>query len=127
MQLIALGLGKPEHAERYCGALAPSHTCFTDTTNDSYYAWGLRQRTFGETLANSVNIVRVSVRAAAAGHRQGAPTGDVQMMPGAFIVDTQGVIRYAYYGQYAGDDPDIAELVAVGQALHTKTDHPTGG
>jgi hypothetical protein len=117
LQLIALGLGKPEHADRYCGTLAPSQTCFAAPTNDPYYAWGLRQGTLGDALANSVNIVVASVKAAADGHRQGAATGDIQMMPGTFIVDTNGVIRYAYYGKYAGDDPDIAELVAAAQAL----------
>lgn len=118
MQLIALGLGKPEHAERYCGKLAPSHLCFADTTNDSYYAWGLRQGSIVEGVANGINLLRASVVAARNGHSQGKSTGDIQMMPGTFIVDTNGVIRYTYYSKYAGDDPEIAELVAAAQALH---------
>ena len=117
LQLVALGLGRPEHAERYCGELAPGHTCFADSTNDAYYAWGLRQGTLTEALANSVNILRASLRATANGQRQGSATGDTHMLPGTFIVDTKGVIRYAYYGKYAGDDPAIAELAAVGWAL----------
>jgi hypothetical protein len=52
--------------------------------------------------------------------RRGKATGDFQMMPGAFIVDTHGVIRYAYYGQYAGDDPPIDELIAAAQALRAE-------
>ena len=116
--MIALGLGKPEHAERYCGTLAPSLTCFADTTNDSYYAWGLRQGALTEGLANSINIMRASLKAARNGHTQGKSTGDVQMLPGTFIVDTDGMVRYAYYSKYAGDDPEIAELVAATQALH---------
>jgi AhpC/TSA antioxidant enzyme len=117
LQLIALGLGKPEHAERYCGTLAPSLTCFADTTNDSYYAWGLRQGTLAEGLANSLNILRASAKAARNGHTQGKSTGDVYMLPGTFIVDTSGLIRYACYSKFAGDDPEIAELITVAQSL----------
>lgn len=114
---MALGLGKPEHAERYCGKLAPSLICFADTTNDSYYAWGLRQGTLTEGLANSINILRASMKASANGHVQGKSTGDVYMMPGTFIVDAGGIIRYAYYSKYAGDDPEITELITVAKSL----------
>lgn len=117
LQLIALGLGKPEHAERYCGTLAPSHACFADTTNDAYYAWGLRQGTLTEGLANSINILRASAKAARKGHVQGKSTGDIHMMPGTFIVDTNGIVQYAYYSKYAGDDPEITDLVAMVHSL----------
>ena len=120
LQLIVIGLGKPEHAARYCGQLAPSQTCFVDTTNDAYHAWGLRRGSVREGLANSLTILRASAQAAAAGHLPGMATGDVQMMPGTFIVDTAGVVRYAYYSRFPGDDPEIAELVAAGNALRSR-------
>lgn len=28
-----------------------------------------------------------------------------------FIVDRDGIIRYAHYGKHAGDHPDIADLL----------------
>ena len=45
LQLLAVGLGEPKHAARYCGKLAPSQTCFAATANDPYYEWGLYQYT----------------------------------------------------------------------------------
>ncbi len=121
LQLLALGLGRPEHAERYCGRLAPSLTCFADTTNDAYYAFGLRQGTMTEAIQNAFNIAKVSAKAVADGFMQGKATGDAQMMPGTFIVDQQGIIRYAYYSQYAGDDPEIPVLLEAVRGMKSQT------
>lgn len=118
LQLLAVGLGRPEHAAHYCGRLAPSLTCFADTTNDAYYAFGLRQGTITEAIQNALNIAKVSAKALANGFVQGRATGDAQMMPGTFIVDQQGVIRYAYYSQYAGDDPEIPVLLEAARGMN---------
>ena len=60
LQLLAVGLGRPEHAVHYCGRLAPSQICFVDTTNDAYYAFGLRQGTAGEALQNAKALERAT-------------------------------------------------------------------
>jgi len=119
LQLLAVGLGRPEHAAHYCGRLAPSQTCFVDTTNDAYYAFGLRQGTAGEALQNAFNIAKVSAKAIANGFVQGKATGDTHMLPGTFIVDRQGIIRYAYYSQYAGDDPEIPVLLEAARGMNS--------
>lgn len=117
LQLVALALGEPKHAERYCGKLAPNMECFADDKNDGYYAWGLRQGTAGEFLTQGLNVLKASAKAFAAGHMQGATTGDARMLPGTFIVDRVGVIQFAYYSEYAGDDPAIDVLVTEANRL----------
>jgi peroxiredoxin len=57
------------------------------------------------------DAIAAGARAAREGHRQGQATGDQQRLPGTFIIDAQGIVRYAYYGKHAGDQPDLAELV----------------
>lgn len=116
-QLLALGLGEPKHAARYCGKLAPHLTCFADTVNDGYYAWGLRQGTMSEFAAQSFNVLKASAKAMLDGQMQGAATGDAQMLPGTFIIDRDGIVRYAYYSKYAGDDPTIESLIQQAVAL----------
>lgn len=105
LQLLAVGLGEAKHAERYCGKLAPSLTCFASTTNDPYYAWGLYQGSREQLAEHGMDIMKASFKALLNGQIQGGATGDTHMLPGTFIVDRDGIIRYAYYGQYAGDDP----------------------
>ena len=48
---------------------------------------------------------------AAEGFLQGAATGDAAMLSGTFVVTSDGVIQYAYYGEHAGDHPDLGELL----------------
>ena len=51
------------------------------------------------------------------GHAQGRSTGDIRMIPGTFIIDQKGIIRYAHYNRYAGDDPEISDLISVANLL----------
>ena len=115
LQVVAVGIGEPKHARRYCGKLAPSATCFTNKHTEMHKLYGLRQGTWGHFLNGS--ILKAAAQAWRAGFRQGQSTGDVTMLPGTFVLDKDGVIQYAYYSAHAGDHPDIAEITAVGHKL----------
>ncbi len=115
LQVIAVGIGRPTHAERYCGKLTPKTTCLTDETTDSHESYGLRQGTL-KSLA-SLGVIKASLRAMSGGNRQGQATGDQKMLPGTFIVDRAGHIRYTYYSEHAGDHPDIQTLIETARAL----------
>jgi len=106
--VVAVALGEPKHAERYCGKLAPSIDCYCNQEADVYEAYGLQRA--GITSLLNPGLAKATMRAASRGHAQGKATGDVKMLPGTFIVDTEGVIRYAYYSSHAGDHPDLLEL-----------------
>ena len=117
LQLLAVRLGEAKHAERYCGKLAPSLTCFAATTNDPYYTWGLHQASAADMRTHGFDILKASAKALFNGQIQGAATGDVAMLTGTFIVDQDGIIRYAYYSEYVGDDPAIDVLVKQAETL----------
>ncbi|MBC8099916.1 MAG: hypothetical protein H7Y11_10775, partial [Armatimonadetes bacterium] len=36
LQVVAVGIGEPKHATRYCGTLAPGIDCLTRTDTDLY-------------------------------------------------------------------------------------------
>ncbi len=110
LQVVAIGLGQPKYAERYCGKLAPSLTCLTNEEPELNHAYGLTRAGIFQLISPSG--MRNGVRASRAGFKQGKATGDVRMLPGTFVVDTNGVVLYAYYSDNAGDHPDIAELLA---------------
>ncbi len=105
---MAVALGEPKHAERYCGKLAPSIDCYCNQTTEVYEAYGLQQMSVLGMLNPA--MYKASLRASSAGHRQGQATGDTRMLPGTFVVDTAGIIQYAYYSAHAGDHPDLKEL-----------------
>jgi peroxiredoxin len=115
LQVIGVAMGRPKHAERYCGKLAPSVTCLTDETTLPYQIYGLQQGKLNELI--SAAVVFASVRALARGSTQGETIGDAKMLPGTFIVDKHGIIQYAYYSKHAGDHPNIADLIAAANTL----------
>ncbi len=115
MQSVAVAMGETKHAERYCGELAPDVTCVLQEDADPYKAYGLTQGGVKELM--SFDVLKAGIRSYAKGHRQGQVMGDTRMLPGAFIVDTHGKIRYAYYGKHAGDHPPMHELLEVGKSL----------
>jgi peroxiredoxin len=118
LRLVGVGLGKPEHAANICSRIAPSVTCIVDSEKSAYVQYGLRQGTILQLFGP--RVLAAGARAASAGHFQSQKTGDPMMMPGTFIVDSQGIIRYAHYSEHAGDHPPIQELLAAGQQLRNQ-------
>ncbi len=110
LQLVAVAMGEPKHARRYCGKLTADITCLTNKEGDVYRAYGIGK--VGWSSVMNPGQIKASVRAAAAGHVQGKATGDVARLGATFIVDGDGVIRYAHYASHAGDHPDLERLLA---------------
>ncbi|MBN1964653.1 MAG: redoxin domain-containing protein [Anaerolineae bacterium] len=115
LQVVAVGMGESKHAQRYCGKLAPSIDCLTDESYAAYGVYGLQQAGVKELL--NPGMVTASVRAFSGGYRQGQAEGDVRMLPGTFIIDRQGIVRFAYYSAHAGDHPPLADLFNAAAVL----------
>lgn len=109
LRTVAVALGEPKHAQRYCPQLAPSATCLCDSDTAAHRTFGLKR---GNLLQLAGPQVVVSaLRAAQAGHSQGQTTGDPAVLSATFVVDQRGTIRYAYYSKFAGDHPDLTALL----------------
>ena len=109
LKSVAVGIGEPKHAVNYCGKLAPSLTCLVNKTIDVHLTYGLRRGGWGSML--NPKLYANSARAAQAGFTQGRATGDIAMLGGIFVVDQQGLIRYSYINEVAGDYPPIPEIL----------------
>ena len=115
LSVAAIGIGEPKHAERYCGQLAPSITCLINPTLEAYRAFGLKEGSALQLVGPKTLLA--SAGAAMRGFTQGKNTGNPLMLGGVFVIDPQGVIRLARYDEYAGDHPDLAEVVTAVQRL----------
>lgn len=109
LQVVAVAMGEPKHSERYCKSIAPSVRCLVKKDTEAYKAYGLEQAGLRELL--SLNVFTQGLKAATSGHTGGAPIGDVRMMPGTFLVDRQGIVRYTYYSADIADHPSFEELL----------------
>ncbi len=114
MQVIAISMGEPKHAQRYCGRFAPHIDCLVDNSTRAYDAYGLSRGGTKEFLTLN-NALRFS-ELAAQGIFIGETIGDPLMMPGFFIVDQNGVVRYTYYAKEASDHPEMADVIRAAQS-----------
>jgi hypothetical protein len=53
------------------------------------------------------------LKALSKGHKPGIPRDDIMQMPGVFLLDTSGNIRYAHYSKDPSDNPSIGTLLAL--------------
>ncbi|OGL59499.1 MAG: hypothetical protein A3J27_07415 [Candidatus Tectomicrobia bacterium RIFCSPLOWO2_12_FULL_69_37] len=93
------------------GALGAPFPCLGDPTGEAYDAFGLGR---GE-MAQMFNLHTLSrgVWAYLRGHRQTKPVGDRSRLPGAFLIDGAGRIRWGHRGRDAVDHPAASTLLAA--------------
>jgi len=113
--VVAIGLGEPRHAQRIGGRLAPDITVLAAPTAAAYAAYGIVRASMMQIL--SPRTFAAGARAALGGSVQTQPTGDQQMVGGTFVVDRQGVVRFAHYDAFPGDKPDLDRILALGRRL----------
>jgi peroxiredoxin len=116
LKIYSVGIGEPKHAERYCGRLTPNTECFSNEDASAYYEYGFGQMGLKELL--NLDFVRNTLRALANGNIQTEMTGDGRMIGGHFIIDQDGIIRYAFYSETAGDHPTFGEILHHARMLH---------
>lgn len=104
-------------ADQFCDRrnITGAMLCLSDSERTAYAAFGLAQVYLGDLFAPSV--VGRGIQAALHGHFVGMPKGDIFQMPGVFIVDTAGAVRYAHRHKDISDNPANADLLAALEAL----------
>lgn len=109
--IAAVAIGRPAHAARYCGSI----TCLADAECTVYQTYGLRDGGLKEL--GSLDVLAAGMRAAVKGYLPGQPVGNALMMPGTFVIDRSGIVRYAYYSKHAGDHPPVADLMSAVRSI----------
>ncbi len=112
---VVIAQGQPKHAERYGIRLAPSLTSLVRDNTDVYASYGLERANLSQLA--SLEVLRGGARAFSQGYIGGPIVGDPTMMPGTFIVDGNGVLRFAYYSRNISDHPRIESLIAEAHKL----------
>jgi peroxiredoxin len=109
-QLVALTMGNVEQTNQFRESFDAPFTFLADSKQTAYRAYGLARGTLGQIAGPSVWLpsLRALVRGGA-----GKAVGDVRQMPGSFVVDQAGTVRYAHYPAHQADRPRLDEIVRV--------------
>ena len=116
-KLGLITVGQPGDTDEFCRnrLLYPAFVCLSDPDKAAYSAYGLA-RGSGSELINS-HVVSRGFQATLHGHFLGMPKGDPFQMPGLFIVDRTGIVRYAHRHRDVADNPPNAELFTALESM----------
>jgi peroxiredoxin len=114
--VVTIGLGTAADAAGMRDWLKIPFPIFAAATTEPYAAWGLGRATSAKVL--NPGVITSGIRALSKGARQGKATGDTMQLPGSFLVDQAGVIRWAHPGNHPGDIASVDELLkAIAETL----------
>lgn len=110
-QVVLAGLGRAEQAEKFRAEFSLSFPIICDPQKELYSMFGLGRGTV-RTMASATVLIR-GLRAMYQGYTPGIPHGDMMQMPGVFLIDIDGNIRYAHYSKDPSDHPPVDSLLKL--------------
>jgi peroxiredoxin len=114
-RVVLVGLGTPEDAAAFKDRFAIPFPLFVDPDKALFKAFHLKQASATSFLSPGMAVKGMS--AMFRGYGIGMPTGDVRQLPGVFIIDAEGVVRYRYLAEGPADHPDPDVLLEEIQAV----------
>jgi peroxiredoxin len=110
--VVLIGLGSPDQAESFCVRWRLPFACLTSPDRSAHRAYGLRRGTTNQLAGPAVWLPWL--RNQVTGKPQGRfGQGDVAQLPGTFVVDTGGIVRYTHVGRRSSDNPPNDEVLAA--------------
>ncbi len=114
-RVVAVMQGTAAQAAALCSGYRVPFPCLADPDLDTYKTFGLKRGSTSEVLGPA--NWSAALGAIRQGHFGGRAIGDVMQLPGTFIVDRGGIVRYAKYATSASDHPSTADLIAALRAI----------
>ena len=113
-EVLAVTMGTPEQAAAFRAKLDAPFPMLADAGREAYRAFGLKRGSVNQVLGPKtwLPLTKATFRAGV-----GKPVGDVWQMPGTFVVDRQGIIRYAHYPANQSQRPSNEELLKTLESL----------
>jgi peroxiredoxin len=115
--IVLIGQGGAKGAAKFCAEKEVPFTCLADPRKEAYRAFGLKRGSPREFTGPQMlgRYVKANLRRET---RQGSIVGhDVRQMPGTFVVDTGGVVRFAHRNRDSADNPSNQAILSVLQRI----------
>lgn len=103
--------GDAAQAQALCDRFGAPFPCLADPSREGYRTYGLKRGSVMEVMGPAA-ILR-GARAASKGHFVERVRGDAFQMPGTFIIDRDGLVRYTRYARHSADHPSVEELIVA--------------
>ena len=113
-QVVLVGLGSCEETAAFKARFDVPFAMIADPQKRLFAAFKLKQTSLAGLLSPGVAVKGLA--AMAKGQGMGMPTGDIRQLPGVFIIDRAGCLRFSHYGRDPADHPSPARLLEVLQS-----------
>ena len=122
-RIVLVGLGTVEETAAFKAQYNVPFSMVADPEKQLFKAFQLKQATPKALL--SAGMAMKGLAALAKGHGIGIPKGDVRQLPGVFIIDTDGRIRFSHFAKDPADHPAADDLLRFLQSNRDRIS-PTG-
>ena len=109
-RIVAVSFGTPYWANAWLEETQAPFPVWLDPEKKSYALYGLSRSARG---AWGVKNLWFYAQALARGQKLQGNRGETDQMGGNFIIDSQGIVRFAYPSQDPTDRPPISQLIEI--------------
>lgn len=117
--VVYVGMADPQYTEKFRKDLSIDANIICDPERELYRAFGLGSGTLGQLLGPRVVLNATALMLK--GRVMRRPIGDPKQMPGVFIIDQTGSIRWASKAGHAAEMVSSADIDAVFERLTTNS------
>ena len=111
-----IGLGSPQQASAFCAERHVGVDCVTSPDRSAHRAYGLRRGSFDQVAGPRVWLPWLRNQLGER-HQGRFGQGDVAQLPGTFVVDPVGIVRYAHRGTRSNDVPSNEEVLRAVRSI----------
>jgi peroxiredoxin len=111
LQVVLVGLGTRAEALDFIRRFGVPFPIIVDPEKHLYRTYGLKRASFMQLV--TPEILLKGLKSMREGHLPGRPQGDVQQLPGAFVINQKGYILLSHFAQNAADHLSVDEIIAA--------------
>lgn len=113
-RVVLIGLGTAERAKWFCEDRKIPFVCLSDSDNSAHRAFGLKRGSLRQVLGPQLYLRSAKAMLAQDVRPPSIKAGeDVMQMPGTFVIDTEGIVRFAHRNRDVADNPSNDAILSV--------------
>jgi peroxiredoxin len=114
-RVVLVGLGSVDETAAFKQRFKVPFTMIADPHKRLFEAFRLKQASVGSLF--SAKMIVKGMTSMARGHTLGKPQGDVRQLPGVFIIDPAGRVRFSHHAATPDDHPTPDALLHLLRGL----------
>jgi peroxiredoxin len=112
-RIVLVGQGTPTDCAGFCDRTHVEFDVFVDPERVAFRAFGLAEGTMNQIAGPAVALPWMRLQARKETRQRGLGGGSFVQMPGTFVVDGAGIVRFAHRNRHVADSPRNQAILDV--------------